>query len=136
MPTASPCDYAIIRVVPAVERGEFINAGLIVFCRPRRFLQAEIALDTERLRALAPYADTTLIAAHLASMGTICRGGQEAGPIGALPLQERFHWLVAPRSTMIQTSPVHPALSTDPAKLIQQLMQWFVYIDRSSPPQA
>ncbi len=127
MLSGSPCDYAVIRVVPYVERAEFINAGVIVFCRPRRFLAAEIALDLQRLHALFPQADSAMLTAYLASIPTICRGGQAAGPIGSLPLQERFHWLVAPRSTLIQTSPVHPALSQDPAELVQQLMLRFVY---------
>src|SRR5919197_3045954 len=101
MPARSSFDYAVVRVVPHVERGEFVNAGVILFCRTRRFLDARIELDTKRLTALAPLVDIKAIERHLALIPLVCKGGPEAGPIGQLPLAERFHWLVAPRSAMI-----------------------------------
>src|SRR5262245_26568732 len=97
-------DYAIIRVVPRVEREEFINVGVIVSCPARKFLEARIELDEERLKALAPTLDLDSIRIHLAAIPAICAGGEQAGPIGKLSQRERFHWLVAPRSTIIQTS--------------------------------
>ena len=121
---ASPSlfQYAIVRVVPQVERGECINAGVVLFCRPRRFLAATIALDEERLRALAPDADLEAVRGHLAALERIAAGDPEAGPIAALPPSERFHWLVAPSSTIIQCSPVHTGLSDDPARELRHLV--------------
>ena len=100
-------DYAIVRVVPRVERGEFVNAGVIVSCATLGYLAAHIELDEPRLLALAPDADLPGIRATLAAIPLICAGGAAAGALGALSLRERFDWLVAPRSTTIQTSPVH-----------------------------
>jgi hypothetical protein len=122
MPARSSFDYAVVRVVPRVERGEFVNAGVILFCRTRRFLGARIELDRSRLVALAPWIDITEVERHLGIVPLICAGGSVAGPIGELPLTERFHWLVAPRSTMIQTSPVHSGLSNDPAAALERLL--------------
>lgn len=113
-------DYAIIRVVPRVERQESINAGVILFCRTRRFLGARVALDRVRLAALAPSTDPEEIGRHLEGIPLICAG---AGPIGALSLAERFHWLVSPRSTVIQTSAVHSGLCADPADALDRLME-------------
>src|SRR5690349_8523785 len=110
MPAPSSFDYAIIRVVPRVEREEFINAGVILFCRPRRFLEARVELDRERLAALAPDLDPDLVQRYLEIFPRVAAGGPETGPIGQLPLAERFHWLTAPRSTIIQPSPVHAGL--------------------------
>lgn len=126
MPALVSFDHATIRVVPRVEREEFINAGVIVHCPARRFLDARVALDPARLLALAPDADPDLIAAHLASIPRVCAGGSDAGPIGLLPQRERFYWLVAPRSTMIQLSPVHPGLCADPARALARLMERMV----------
>jgi len=105
----APCafDYAVVRVVPRVERGEFLNAGVIVWCLAQDYLAARVALDVARLRALDPHADVDAISAHLASVPRVCAGDPSGGPIAQLPQKERFHWLVAPRSTVIQTSPVH-----------------------------
>ncbi len=128
MLTRNSFDYAIIRVVPRVERGEFVNVGAILFCRTRRFLAACIELDEQRLRALAPDSDLPEIQRHLATIPLICAGGAAAGPIGELPLAERFYWLVAPRSTIIQTSPVHSGLCTDPSAALEQLMATMVRI--------
>jgi Protein of unknown function (DUF3037) len=126
MRARSSYDYAIVRVVPRVERGEFVNAGVILFCRTRRFLGARIELDAGRLAALAPQIDITELTKHLAIIPLICAGGVGAGPIGAMPLADRFHWLVAPRSAMIQTSPVHSGLCDAPAAELEQLLDWLV----------
>jgi len=106
-------DYAVVRVVPRVERGEFVNAGVILFCSTRAFLDSRIELPRARLAALAPSLDFALVESHLEVIPLVCRGGQEAGPIGELTQRERFHWLVAPRSTIIQTSPVHSGVHHD-----------------------
>jgi hypothetical protein len=121
----APCsyDYAIIRVVPRVEREEFINAGVIVSCPALEYLAARIELDEERLLALAPDIDIELVRENLACIPAICAG---CGPIGRLTPRERFHWLVAPRSTMIQTSPVHTGRSDDPARVLEQLLEKMV----------
>ena len=123
----SAFQYAIVRVVPLVERGACLNAGVVLFCRPRKFLEARIALDEERLRALAPGADLPAIRAHLDAFARVAAGDPAAGPIAELPASERFHWLVAPSSTMIQCSPVHTGLSDDPAgeldKLVARLVE-------------
>lgn len=100
-------DYAVIRVVPRVEREEFINVGVILSCQRLDWLQAHIQLDPPRLLALSPEADVETIARHLAAYPLICAGGPHAGPIGLLPTRARFHWLTAKRSAVIQTSPVH-----------------------------
>ncbi|QRK05790.1 DUF3037 domain-containing protein [Archangium violaceum] len=126
MPAHSSFDYAIIRVVPRVEREEFINAGVILYCLTRRYLDARVELDERRLAALAPEADVELIRGHLASIPRVCAGGKAAGPIGQLPQKERFHWLVAPRSTMIQTGPVHSGLCQEPEKALEHLLQRMV----------
>lgn len=111
-------DYAVVRVVPRVERGEFLNAGVIVFSRTARFLEARTELDAARLGALAPSLDRDVVQSYLDAIPRICTGGDDAGPIGALSQSERFHWLVAPRSTIIQTSPVHSGVHHDlPAAL-------------------
>jgi len=119
-------EYAVIRVVPRVERGEFVNAGVMVFCLSERFLQVKIALDRARLLALWPDADPELIEDHLAAFPRICRGEEDAGPIAAMTVRERFHWLVAPRSTMIQLSPVHSGLCESPETALADLFRRFV----------
>lgn len=119
-------DYAIVRVVPRVERQEFINAGAIVSCQKTDFLDARIELDESRLLALAPDVDLEAVRANLASIPLICRGGEQAGPIGRLSQRERFHWLVAPRSTIIQTSAVHLGRSADPRLALEDLMDKMV----------
>jgi hypothetical protein len=124
-------DYAVLRVVPRVERGEFVNVGVVVSCPAKRFLEARIELDEARLRALDPAADLESIRAHLASIPAICAGGKAAGPIGQLTQRERFHWLVAPRSTMIQTSPAHTGCCTDPGAVLEHLLDTMV-----RPPRA
>jgi hypothetical protein len=121
-----PYDYAIVRVVPRVERGEFINAGAIVSCQTDGFLEARIELDEARLLALDPSADLDAIRRNLASIPLICMGGAQAGPIGLLKPRERFHWLVAPRSTIIQTSPVHSGRCDDPKLVLDHLLATMV----------
>jgi DUF3037 family protein len=118
----SPFQYAIVRVVPRVERGECMNAGVVLFCRARRFLAARMALDEERLRTLAPDADVPTVHDHLAALTRVAAGDLSAGAIAALDPSERFHWLVAPASTMIQCSPVHTGLTDDPAGELDHLV--------------
>ncbi|HEX5548930.1 MAG TPA: DUF3037 domain-containing protein [Ktedonobacterales bacterium] len=124
----SSFEYAVIRVVPHVERGEFINAGIVLYCRARSFLDARIALDEARLRALAPGANPAEITSYLEALQRICQGGPGSGPIGQLTQRERFHWLIAPRSTVIQTSPAHAGLCHDPAAMLDHLMATVVHI--------
>jgi hypothetical protein len=119
-------DYAVVRVVPRVERGEFVNAGVILFCPTLGYLDARIELDCARLKALAPAIDTDLVEHHLAAIPKICAGGSAAGDIGDLPQRARFHWLVAPRSTIIQTSEVHSGLHDDPQKALDCLFEKLV----------
>ncbi len=119
-------DYAIIRVVPRVEREEFVNVGVIVSCPAKKFLEARIELNEQRLLALDPALDIESIRAHLASIPAICEGGEEAGTIGRLSQRERFHWLVAPRSAIIQMSPVHAGWLKDPADVIEHLLETMV----------
>ena len=113
--------YALLRVVPHVERGERINAGVVLFCRRGRFLAARVALDRARLAALAPDVDADGIERHLQTLVRIAAGDPQAGPIARLEQSERFHWLVAPSSTVVQPSPVHTGLSGDPAAELERL---------------
>lgn len=108
-------DYSVIRVVPDVARGEFLNAGVVLFAKTQRALLSRIELDEARLGALAPDADVDFIRAHLESIERICAGGAAAGPHAHLSASERFHWLTAPRSTVVQLSPVHSGICDDPA---------------------
>ena len=126
MPDKFRYDYAVIRVVPKVDREEFINAGVIVSCPDLSFLEAGIQLNESRLLALDPNVDLELVRKHLAAIPTICRGGDGAGSIGQLPQRQRFHWLVAPRSTMIQTSPVHTGRCNDPVAALDHLLTTMV----------
>jgi hypothetical protein len=128
VPEPTSFDYAVIRVVPRVERGERINAGIVLYCRARDFLGARIELDRKRLAAVAPQLDIELVDAHLQSIERICEGGPAAGPIGQLSQAERFHWLVSPRSTVIQISPVHVGLSHDPEVALDHLMVTLVRV--------
>ncbi len=118
----SPYQYAIVRVVPHVERGESINAGVVLLCRSRGYIGAVTFLDEARLRALAPDADIKTIRAHLDAIERVARGDPEGGPIARSSIAERFHWLVAPASTIIQPSPVHTGLTDDPATELDRLL--------------
>jgi hypothetical protein len=128
MPALNSYDYAIVRVVPCVERGEYINAGVILYCRTRRFLDALIYLDVQRLTTLYPAVDLDMVKRHLDIIPLVCAGSVEAGAIGQLSQSERFHWLVSPRSTIIQTSPTHSGLSTDPAATLEHLLKTMVLL--------
>jgi hypothetical protein len=126
-------DYAIIRVVPRVERGELVNVGVILSCPAVDFLEARVELDEERLRALDETLDIDGLRAHLAAIPAICAGGSGAGPIGELPQRNRFHWLVAPRSTIIQPSPVHTGRTANPASALERLLDAMVRRPAVSP---
>jgi len=126
----SPFEYALLRVVPRVERGEFVNAGVILYCQEKRFLEAALHLDPERLRALDPRLDLVAVRAHLEAARRVCAGGPGAGPIGLLPPVQRFGWLVAPRSTIVQPGPVHTGLAEDPQEALDHLLKTMV-----SPPE-
>lgn len=128
MPAPSSFDYGIVRVVPRVEREECINAGVILFCLEQRFLQARVHADERRLLALWPEIDVELVRQHLEAIPRICAGGPDGGPIGKLSLRERFHWLVAPRSTIIQVSPVHTGLCETPELALDKLFERMVLV--------
>lgn len=119
-------DYAILRVVPRVEREEFMNSGIVVFCLEKDFLAARVRLNSERLKALWPDADADLVSNHLEAVRRICEGDPAAGPIAQLSRRERFHWLVAPRSTIIQTSPVHTGVCETTEGLLDRLEKQFL----------
>jgi hypothetical protein len=121
-----PFQYAVIRVVPRVERGESMNAGVVLLCRSRRFLAARVGLDVARLEALAPGVDPATIEEHLVAIERVAAGDPEAGPIARLGQGERFHWLVAPSSTVIQPSEVHTGLSDDPRSELDHLFERLV----------
>jgi len=115
-------EYAVVRVVPRVERGEFLNAGVVLWCRAREHLAARTVLDTGRLLALAPGLDVVAVARHVAALERVCAGDPAAGAAGTEPEGARFRWLVAPRSTVVQTSPVHCGLTADPAAELDRLV--------------
>ena len=124
MPAAprSVFQYAIVRVVPRVERGEYLNVGVVLLCRPKRFLGARIHLVERRLAAFAPDLDPALIRPHLEAIERVAAGDPTAGPIARLAPPERFRWLVAPASTIIQASEVHTGLCEDPAAELDHLV--------------
>lgn len=126
MPAPSSFDYAVVRLVPRVEREEFINVGVILFCRTQRFLKARLTLEPKRLAALAPGLDRAKVQAHLDLISYICAGGVAGGPIGQQSQAERFHWLVSPRSTIVQVSPVHCGLCTNPQAALDDLFERLV----------
>ncbi len=121
-------DYAIVRVVPRVERGEFINAGVIVSCQGAKLLAAGFELNEARLLAIDPRADIAAITLHLEAIDRICRGGRDAGPIGELPARQRFHWLTAPRSSIIQMSPVHTGRAVRAEDVVEHLLNRMVRV--------
>jgi hypothetical protein len=126
VPAASPFDYAVVRIVPHVEREEFLNVGVVLFCDALDYLAARIDLDEARLLSLAPEVDLAVVQEHLRAIPRICAGGPDAGPIGTLPLRERWHWLVSPRSSILQTSAPHAGLCDAPGQAIEHLMQRLV----------
>jgi hypothetical protein len=119
-------DYALLRVVPRVERQEFINAGVVVYCPEKRYLAARIRFDGARLKALWPEADLVLVEKHLEAVERICAGDEAAGPIAQLSQRERFHWLTSPRSTIIQPSPVHTGVCDETGDLLDRLEKQFL----------
>jgi hypothetical protein len=119
-------DYTVIRIVPRVERQEFINAGVVVFCLEKRYLAAHILLDEQRLKALWPDVDVDVVRGHLEAIPLICAGDESAGPIAKLSQRERFHWLSSPRSTMIQPSPVHTGICDEPSGVLERLTKQFL----------
>jgi hypothetical protein len=119
-------EYALLRVVPRVERGEFINAGVVLYCQDTRYLDARVHLDPQRLGVLDPNLDTQTVLAHLEVTRLVCEGGPEAGAVGLLPPGQRFGWLVAPRSTVVQPSPVHTGFADDPEEAIEHLLRIMV----------
>jgi len=121
-------DYALIRLVPSVERGECLNIGVILFCRTLDFLGARIHLNAPRALALSPDLDLTAIQQQLDSILLICEGGPEAGPLGKMSQSERFHWLVSPRSTIIQISPTHEGVCDDPGAALEHLFKTMVLL--------
>lgn len=126
MSQAAAYDYAVIRVVPRVERAEFVNVGVILSCPSKSFLEACIEVDEVKLKALFAAVDLDSIKTHLSAILTICAGGEAAGEIGRLTQRERFHWLVAPRSTIIQTSAVHTGRCHDPKQALEHLTKTMV----------
>ncbi|HEY6461066.1 MAG TPA: DUF3037 domain-containing protein [Polyangiaceae bacterium] len=111
-----------MRVVPLVEREEFVNAGVVLFCDELDFLEARIDLDEARLSTMAPRVDLAAVCKHLDAIPVVCGGGPGAGPIGELPVRERWRWIIAPRSTIVQMSPAHPGLCDEPRMELERLM--------------
>jgi len=126
VPGSCTYDYAIIRVVPRVERGEQLNVGIVLSCVDSEFLEMRIHLDESRLRAIAPDVDLDGIKAALATLEAVCKGGPEAGPVGELPARGRFRWMVSPRSTVVQPSSVHTGRTEDPAAALRHLFESMV----------
>ena len=126
MPAEQTYDYAVVRVVPRVDRGERVNVGVILSCADSEFLDARIEIDEAAIRAIDPAIDLADVRANLALIPVISRGGPDAGPIGELPARSRFRWLVSPRSTIIQPSEVHTGRTTDPAACLERLMDKLV----------
>jgi hypothetical protein len=126
VPAREPFQYAIVRVVPHVERGECLNAGVVLFCRPLGFLAARVALDEHALRALAPDCAPETVREQLAAVEAVAAGADGGGPVAGLPQSDRFHWLVAPASTIVQPSPVHTGLTSDPAAELDRLFRSLV----------
>jgi hypothetical protein len=119
----SSFDYAVVRIVPRVERDEFINAGVIVFCPEQNFLGARVHLNEARMAAFAPHIDLDLVSGRLSGLMAVCAGNPNAGPIARLGLRERFYWLVSPRSTMLQMSSVHSGLCANPERTLTRLFK-------------
>ena len=119
-------EYSVIRLVPCVDRGEFINVGVILYCPDQRYLRCEIEMNEGRVLSICPSIDLAEAMEHLAAFKKISEGGDDSGPIGSLPVGERFRWLTAPRSTIVQTSPVHTGICTTPAEIMEHLLSKMV----------
>lgn len=119
-------EYAVIRVVPKVEREEFLNVGVILYCAKQKFLQIKCSIDEERLSAFCKQTDIEMLREYINGIEQVCKGSSEAGEIGKLPIAERFRWLTATRSTVIQTSKVHPGLCDNAAEMLQKLFEELV----------
>ena len=119
-------EYAVLRVVPKVEREEFVNVGIVLYCHAKKFLQIKFTVDAEKLSIFCKQLDVTMIANNLHSFELICAGGSGAGPIGMLTLRERFRWLTATRSTVLQTSKAHPGFCDDPQLAMDRLFEQLV----------
>ena len=128
-------EYAVLRVVPRVDRGEMINAGVLLYCQPRRFLGARIALDSKRVLAIDPAADVASIERALAAVLQVCGQRPAAGPAGQQDIGRRFRWLTAPRSTVVQPGPVHTGLTQDPEAEADRLLAALVLLPRQDPPE-
>jgi hypothetical protein len=126
MPAREPFAYALLRVVPRAERGEAVNAGVVLYCRSRGFLAMRTTVPEERVRALDPRADVDAIRRHLQTLEQIAAGDPVGGPMAAQPASGRFHWLVAPTSTVVQPSDVHTGLLTDPDETLDRLFKQLV----------
>lgn len=119
-------EYAVLRVIPRIERGEAMNVGVVVYCRQKDFLGCRTHVDADRLRALDPGLDVAGVRSALAAVDAVCCGGDQAGQAGKEPLGGRFRWLTAPRSTVVQPGPVHPGLTDDPAAELTRLFDLLV----------
>lgn len=119
-------EYAVIRIMPRVERGEFINAGIILFCKSRQFLHVMYEVNEQKIRSLCEKCDVEAVAAHLKALSLIAAGDKDSGPIAQLDMPSRFRWLTAKRSTIIQTSQVHPGFCVDPMEMTERLFKQLV----------
>jgi hypothetical protein len=126
MPGKDLFEYAVIRVVPKVEREEFLNVGVIVYCAKQKFLQTKCNVDKERLCSFSEKTDIEMLKEYLNGFDQVCKGSIEAGEIGKLPIAERFRWLTATRSTVVQTSKVHPGLCDDARNMLDRLFEELV----------
>jgi len=119
-------EYAVVRIMPRVEREEFMNTGVVLYCARQKFLKAMIRVDDARLSVFCPSCDAAAVKEHLLAFERICQGGKSSGPIGQLPIAERFRWLTATRSTVVQTSKVHPGFCVDAGETLEQLYEKLV----------
>jgi hypothetical protein len=119
-------EYAVVRIVPRVDRDEFVNAGVIVFAKQHKLLASRTRVDEDRLKALWPAVDLDAIRRHLDAIDRVCVGDESAGPIAKMSQSERFHWLTAPRNTVIQVSPIRTGLSAQPERLVEHLSREYV----------
>lgn len=132
MPEKHVFEYAVIRVVPRVDRGEYINAGVMVFCKRKRYLQLKYVVNEDRLSALWPELDIAEVSAYLKAWELISQGSREGGPIAQLDVPDRFRWLSAVKSTILQSSRIHPGLAEDPEEMLENLFRKYVLLDEES----